>query len=63
MTFVSGSGWEVGGTSWSATSLTRATAPMMSSLWNSATWEISEALLPYLRKVMSGPAAWEADAT
>lgn len=34
-----------------------------SHLWNSATWEISEALLPYLRKVMSGPAAWEADAT
>ncbi|MEU1532335.1 hypothetical protein [Streptomyces fagopyri] len=28
-----------------------------SHLWNSATWEISEALLPYLRKVMSGPAA------
>ncbi|UXY28149.1 N(5)-(carboxyethyl)ornithine synthase [Streptomyces sp. HUAS TT20] len=34
-----------------------------SHLWNSATWEISEALLPYLRKVMSGPAAWEADPT
>ncbi|MEV4229545.1 alanine dehydrogenase, partial [Streptomyces bobili] len=34
-----------------------------SHLWNSATWEISEALLPYLRKVMRGPAAWEADAT
>lgn len=34
-----------------------------SHLWNSATWEISEALLPYLRKVMSGPAAWEADTT
>jgi alanine dehydrogenase len=34
-----------------------------SLLWNSATWEISEALLPYLRKVMSGPAAWDADAT
>ncbi|MDX3801349.1 N(5)-(carboxyethyl)ornithine synthase, partial [Streptomyces sp. AK04-3B] len=34
-----------------------------SHLWNSATWEISEALLPYLRKVMSGPAAWAADAT
>ena len=28
-----GSGCEVGGTSWSATSLTRATAPMMSSSW------------------------------
>ncbi|MDQ0683593.1 alanine dehydrogenase [Streptomyces achromogenes] len=34
-----------------------------SHLWNSATWEISEALLPYLRKVMSGPAAWEDDPT
>ncbi|MFI6280230.1 N(5)-(carboxyethyl)ornithine synthase [Streptomyces sp. NPDC050988] len=34
-----------------------------SHLWNSATWEISEALLPYLRKVMSGPTAWDADAT
>ncbi|MDO0917030.1 N(5)-(carboxyethyl)ornithine synthase [Streptomyces sp. DT2A-34] len=34
-----------------------------SHLWNSATWEISEALLPYLRKVMSGPTAWEADPT
>ncbi|MFE1797568.1 N(5)-(carboxyethyl)ornithine synthase [Streptomyces sp. NPDC059517] len=34
-----------------------------SHLWNSATWEISEALLPYLRKVLSGPAAWDGDAT
>ncbi|GGX56898.1 N(5)-(carboxyethyl)ornithine synthase [Streptomyces fructofermentans] len=34
-----------------------------SHLWNSATWEIGEALLPYLRKVMSGPAAWDADPT
>ena len=30
-----------------------------SLLWNSATWEISEALLPFLRTVMQGPAAWE----
>ncbi|SDR72731.1 Alanine dehydrogenase [Brevibacterium sandarakinum] len=29
-----------------------------SYLWNSATWEISEALLPYLRTVMEGPDAW-----
>lgn len=29
-----------------------------SYLWNSATWEISEALLPFLRTVMEGPAAW-----
>ncbi len=34
-----------------------------SYLWNSATWEISEALLPYLRPVLGGPAAWEATAT
>jgi alanine dehydrogenase len=32
-------------------------------LWNSATWGISEALIPYLRSVMSGPDAWDADAT
>src|SRR5207248_9091987 len=30
-----------------------------SYLWNSATWEISEALLPYLRPVLAGPAAWD----
>lgn len=29
-----------------------------SLLWNSATWEISEALMPFLRTVMSGPSAW-----
>ncbi|WP_206447155.1 N(5)-(carboxyethyl)ornithine synthase [Agrococcus sp. KRD186] len=29
-----------------------------SYLWNSATWEISQALLPFLRTVMEGPAAW-----
>jgi len=34
-----------------------------SHLWNSATWEISEALLPYLRKVMSGSTAWDTDVT
>jgi alanine dehydrogenase len=34
-----------------------------SYLWNSATWEISEALLPYLRRVLAGPAAWDADQT
>ena len=34
-----------------------------SYLWNSATWEISEALLPYLRTVLAGPEAWEADQT
>jgi alanine dehydrogenase len=32
-------------------------------LWNSATWTISEALLPYLPVVMAGPTAWEADLT
>ncbi|WP_394215286.1 N(5)-(carboxyethyl)ornithine synthase [Brachybacterium vulturis] len=34
-----------------------------SYLWNSATWEISEALLPFLRTVMEGPSAWTADQT
>ncbi|WP_406023451.1 N(5)-(carboxyethyl)ornithine synthase [Nocardioides sp. NBC_00850] len=34
-----------------------------SYLWNSATWEISEALLPFLRTVMEGPTAWAADRT
>jgi alanine dehydrogenase len=32
-----------------------------SHLWNSATWEISEALLPHLRTVLAGPAAWDTD--
>jgi alanine dehydrogenase len=30
-----------------------------SHLWNSATWTISEALLPHLRTVLDGPAGWE----
>ena len=34
-----------------------------SYLWNSATWEISEALLPFLRTVMGGSDAWDADPT
>jgi alanine dehydrogenase len=34
-----------------------------SYLWNSATWEISEALIPHLRAVMSGPDGWEASDT
>ena len=34
-----------------------------SYLWNSATWENSEALLPFLPVVMDGPEAWEADET
>jgi alanine dehydrogenase len=32
-------------------------------LWNSATWGISEALIPYLRTVMNGPSAWDQDRT
>src|SRR5256885_1035912 len=32
-----------------------------SLLWDSATWEISEALLPHLRTVLTGPAGWDAD--
>ena len=34
-----------------------------SYLWESATWEISEALMPHLGTVIAGPAAWEADET
>jgi alanine dehydrogenase len=34
-----------------------------SYLWNAATWENSEALLPYLPTVMAGPHAWDADET
>ena len=34
-----------------------------SHLWNSATWEISEALLPYVPTVMAGPDAWDGDVT
>jgi alanine dehydrogenase len=34
-----------------------------SYLWNSSTWEISEALLPYLPSVLRGPEGWEADET
>ena len=32
-------------------------------LWDSATWGISEALIPYLRTVMDGPSAWDGDRT
>lgn len=34
-----------------------------SYLWDSATWEISEALLPYLPVVAAGPAAWTDEPT
>jgi alanine dehydrogenase len=34
-----------------------------SLLWDSATWVISEAFLPFLDTVMAGPAAWERDET
>ncbi|MCF8602103.1 N(5)-(carboxyethyl)ornithine synthase [Gordonia sp. HY442] len=34
-----------------------------SYLWNSATWEISEAILPFLRTVMEGPDSWAQDLT
>jgi alanine dehydrogenase len=34
-----------------------------SYLWNSATWENSEALIPFLRPVLDGPGAWDADET
>ena len=34
-----------------------------SLLWNSATWEISMALMPYLRPLLEGPEAWARDET
>ena len=34
-----------------------------SYLWNSATWENSLALIPFLRPVLEGPSAWDADET
>jgi alanine dehydrogenase len=34
-----------------------------SYLWDSATWDISEAVLPFLRPVLEGPVSWEADET
>jgi alanine dehydrogenase len=34
-----------------------------SYLWNSATWENSEALLPFLPTVLDGPAGWDSDET
>ena len=34
-----------------------------SYLWDSATWEISEALIPFLPTVMAGGDAWDADPT
>lgn len=34
-----------------------------SYLWNSATWENSNALVPFLRRVLEGGASWDADET
>ncbi len=34
-----------------------------SYLWDSATWDISEALIPFLRPVLEGAEAWEMDET
>ena len=34
-----------------------------SYLWNSATWENSNALIPFLRPVLEGPTAWRSDET
>jgi alanine dehydrogenase len=34
-----------------------------SHLWNSATWEISQALMPYLRPMLAGPDAWTRNET
>lgn len=34
-----------------------------SYLWNAATWEISEALIPYIPTILGGPAEWDDDET
>lgn len=34
-----------------------------SYLWNSATWEISEALLPHVAPILAGPTAWDRTST
>lgn len=34
-----------------------------SYLWNAATWEISQSLIPYLRVIMGGPEKWEENET
>jgi alanine dehydrogenase len=34
-----------------------------SYLWDSATWEISDALLPHIETLLAGPAAWSASST
>ncbi len=34
-----------------------------SYLWNSATWEISQALLPYIPKVLAGEKSWDTNET
>jgi alanine dehydrogenase len=34
-----------------------------SYLWESATWENSRALVPFLRTVLEGPESWDADET
>ena len=34
-----------------------------SYLWNSATWDISLALIPFLRPVLEGPTSWDQDET
>jgi alanine dehydrogenase len=34
-----------------------------SYLWNAATWEISEALIPYLPTILGGPEEWDDDET
>ncbi|MCL3862871.1 N(5)-(carboxyethyl)ornithine synthase [Actinotalea sp. K2] len=34
-----------------------------SFLWSSSTWELSAALLPFLRPVLAGPDSWDADET
>lgn len=41
----------------------RGREPLAPYLWNSATWENSEALLPFVEPVLTGPDAWDASET
>ena len=42
---------------------TTASTTRPSYLWDSATWEISDAVRPFLRPVLEGPASWATDET
>lgn len=48
---------------WGTTSATTSVDHSPSYLWNSATWEISKALMPFLATVISGQEGWDANLT